>query len=562
MKIPTLFLLTLISNFLFAQELFVRYNHAGYDVNAPKSLIICSNSDLKDVQWSFKFNQEIVKSGAIEVSETGKGNHTNFNYNYTIQFSDLKTIGEYVFQINDESHTISVAKEPYKKFLPEILRYIRQQRSAFNESIDKPAGHYQDSIAPIYLQNGKEYAWSPSPHQEKANLVGGWYDAGDYLKFTLTNAYTTYLLLRSYEANPSAFDFKNLSTSKYNDILDEAKWGLDYLEKCLVSDSVFIIQVGDSRDHELGVRLPADDTNPYRFAYSSLSRPQLAYCSAAFALASTIYGKTDSLLGNKYLQKAEQLFALSLKHKKCFWYQKDHEIFYADKSAYDNMMLASAELYRATGNLEYKEQNEYFCTLTGPGYWASWADFNMVAHARSAGLNSRSRNYVETDLKGFHRKANEENNIWNMPHEYTWGTLYSFFNVAYSSLLFEEINKPHPYSQIPYDVIDYTFGKNNWGYSFIVSNHLNNSVKNIYSQTYFLQPNLKAIGAIAEGPGDKKTHLDMLQYYNMSAESEKMEKFNTTEVIFYDDQTNFQTMETTICGLADGLFLITLISKQ
>lgn len=561
MKAYSLLILLFFCELLSAQSFFVRYNQAGYKVTAPKSLIICSKIDLKNVEWQIKKDENLISSGVLANSETGTGNHTNFEYNYNISFSTITEPGDYTFTIKDQKHQFSISSQPYQKFLPEILRYIRQQRSASPKSIDKPAGHYGDSIAPLYLQQGKELKWLKSETNEVANAQGGWYDAGDYLKFTLTNAYTTYLLLRAYEANPQAFQFKKHSTSELNDLLDEAKWGLDYLSSCLVSDSIFIIQVGDNRDHELGNRLPNQDTNPHRYAYSSLSRPQLAYCSAAFAIASKVYGSTDSVLGKEYLQKAEQFYALASKHKGCYWFQKDHEIFYADKNGYDNIMIAAAELYKTTGKQKYKDENKYYCTMAGVGYWASWADFNMVTHARSVNINSRSKNYLETDLNGFSKKANEENNIWNLPHEYTWGSLYSFFNVAYSSLLHTELYGPSKYDQIPYDVIDYTFGKNNWGYSFVASENLANSVQNIYSQTYILQPHLFPTGAIAEGPGDKKSHLEMLRWYNMSAESSKMEEFNTSEVIFYDDNSNFQTMETTICGLADGLFLLSLLSK-
>ena len=83
-----------------------------------------------------------------------------------------------------------------------------------------------------------------------------------------------------------------------------------------------------------------------------------------------------------------------------------------------------------------------------------------------------------------------------------------------------------------YNVIDYTFGKNNWGVSFLASKQLPNSVQNIYSQTYYLQPELFPTGAIAEGPGDLEGHLENVKWFDLSKESYDLEIFNTQKVVF------------------------------
>lgn len=557
----TSFLLLITCQVIFGQNQFIRFNQAGYICKAPKNLIINSSEDLKNNNWEILKQGQLIKKGLLSNSIAAKGKHTNFPFNYSVVFSELQETGEYTFKFNQHEIQFSIDKNPYQKFLPEVLHYLRQQRSGTKTTVDKPAGHFMDSLAPIYIQKEGVFEWEPSKTNQTTNAIGGWYDAGDYLKFTLTNAYTTYLLLRAYEANPKALNFKKYSTSNLNDLLDEAKWGLDYLERCYISNKLFIIQIGDERDHQLGNRFASNDQNPHRYAYTSLSRPQLAYSSAAFALAAKTWKSIDTNQAKKYEQKAIALFELAEQHLKCFWYQKGHEIFYSDKSGNDNMQLAAVELFQLTNQKKYKYALQQYGAEAGQGYWSSWADFNMPTHARSAQYYSQSKNYLANDLEAFAKIAKEENNIWNTPHQYTWGTLYSQFGVAYSSLLYQDLTGSSEFSKMTYDVIDYTFGKNNWGYSFIASNKLPNAVQNIYSQTYILQPQLYPTGAIAEGPGDKASHLDMVQWYNMTPESEQMEKFNTSDVIFYDDQTNFQTMETTIAGLADGIFLISLLSR-
>jgi hypothetical protein len=287
----------------------------------------------------------------------------------------------------------------------------------------------------------------------------------------------------------------------------------------------------------------------------------MAFTSASFAVASRVFSSVDSSQAKIYLQKSEELFEMSLKHKGVYWYEKNHEVFYADKSPFDNMLLSASELAITTGKKYYEEQIQYYSSLAGKGYWASWSDFNMIAHSRAGIFYSRSSNYLISELEYFEKKANVVNNIWMVPHDYTWGSLYSFFGVASAAILHDKLTKQNTFKYLAQEVIDYTFGKNNWGVSFLASKTLSNSVENIYSQTYKVQQNLFPVGAIAEGPGDMEGHLSNSKWFSLSKKALKSEKFNTNKVVFYDDETNFQTMETTIGGIADGILLLALISK-
>ncbi len=554
-------LLTFLGNLVIAQDFYVRYNQAGYSTEGKKSLIINAEKSLKNNKWQIFKNDSLVLSGELGQSITGKGDHTNFDFNYKIDFSRITQKGKYRFVLNDNSYELTIDANPYSKYISDVLRYLRQQRSGSFESIDRAPGHFQDSAALIYNQVGDKMEWVPNKEGKKANLLGGWYDAGDYLKFTLTSAYTTYNLLRAYEENPKAFDFKTYSKSDLNDLLDEAKFGLDYLQQCLINDSTFVIQVGDNRDHELGDRLPADDTNEHRYAYCSMSRTHLAFNAAVFATAGRVFKSVDTSLSKSYLQHSEHLFELAMKHKVVYWFQKGHEIFYADKSPFDNIVLAAAELARSTGKKQYEEQVQYYSSMAGRAYWASWSDFNMIAHGRAGKFYNRSLNYMISDLEDFEKIAMQPNNVWMVPHEYTWGSLYSFFGVASAGIIHDQINNEKRFGYLAQEVIDYTFGKNNWGVSFLASEQLPNSVQNIYSQTYKLQPKLFPTGGIAEGPGDMEGHLENVKWFSLSREAYKSDKFNTQKVVFFDDATDFQTMETTIGGLADGIFLLSLITK-
>ncbi|MBK6912731.1 MAG: glycoside hydrolase family 9 protein [Ignavibacteriales bacterium] len=91
------------------------------------------------------------------------------------------------------------------------------------------------------------------------DVTGGWHDAGDYIKFFSTAAYTTYMLLFAYEFDEEKFNFDNNGNS-VPDILEEARIGLDWLLRCNYAPGKIITQVQDLDDHKLIWRMPEDDS--------------------------------------------------------------------------------------------------------------------------------------------------------------------------------------------------------------------------------------------------------------------------------------------------------------
>ena len=106
---------------------------------------------------------------------------------------------------------------------------------------------------------------SYSPTQD---MSGGWADAGDNIKFTLTNAWAAYALLKAYDAFPDAHldlygsSYKKTSSSigtngdGIADILNEVKWSTDYLLKLHLDDTTLVSQIGDARDHNHPLTCP------------------------------------------------------------------------------------------------------------------------------------------------------------------------------------------------------------------------------------------------------------------------------------------------------------------
>jgi hypothetical protein len=232
-------------------------------------------------------------------------------------------------------------------------------------------------------------------------------------------------------------------------------------------------------------------------------------------------------------------------------------VFYADNSSNDNMMLAAIELYKLTGDVNYLNKAKAYANAAGQGYWAAWSESNMIGHWRMYADHVNSQNYLKGDLNTFKGKANASGNVWHVPHDFTWGTLYSFFDVANGAGTYYLASNDNQYNTMCWDVLDYTFGMNNWGMAFLANQSLPFAVTTSYSQYYKLQPAKFPIGEIVQGPGDKVTHDDLGFSYGPTWE----DQFNTADVVFFHRDDNYMCIETIISGVSDGLVLFALAGK-
>ena len=109
-------------------------------------------------------------------------------------------------------------------------------------------------------------------------------------------------------------------------------------------------------------------------------------------------------------------------------------------------------------------------------------------------------------------------------------------------------------------ILDYTFGRNNWGVSFLFSEQLPNTLRNLYSPAYRLLGEFPT-GALSEGPGNRATHESLRRYFRI-ADDDAFHRFNTPAAVFFDNETDFMCQEATIGGQADLVLMLTLASLE
>ena len=342
----------------------VRINLLGYQPNASKVAIWASKTNHIPEKFELIDQNEKVVYTSTKIKSFGA--YGPFTATARLNFSDFKTPGKYFIRIAEvKSPVIIIGDEVYRNTADFALRYMRQQRSGFNPFLQDSC-HTHDGFV-VY---GAKAGIKDSTHFDAS---GGWHDASDYLQYSTTSANATYQLLMAYRDFPQAF----ADTKKANgldgengivDVLDEAKWGLDWLLKMHPKDNIMFNQLADDRDH-ISMRIPKEDSQYgkgfERPLYLITGEPQqrgkfmnntkgtsstAAKFASAFALGASIFSKADELYSKKLTQKA--FSAMSYAQLKLGVTQTasvKSPYIYAEDNWVDDMELALAKIGKITG---------------------------------------------------------------------------------------------------------------------------------------------------------------------------------------------------------------------
>ena len=215
------------------------------------------------------------------------------------------------------------------------------------------------------------YKTSPYPHaqdnQSGKDLSGGWYDAGDFVKFGLPLGYSVYTLLKGYDVFPKAYD--DLDSWDYKgakdgipDVLGETKLATDFLIKAVISEALVVTDVGNgNQDHQ--------QLSESGYANSQRTSPRTATVgtgadvaglyTASLALMAKLYKPYDSAYAAVCLAKAREAFKFGVSHP-TLSQQQGNASYYSTKTSVDKMACGAVELYRATGEADYLAQAQSF----------------------------------------------------------------------------------------------------------------------------------------------------------------------------------------------------------
>ncbi|XP_073010662.1 endoglucanase 1-like [Typha latifolia] len=215
-----------------------------------------------------------------------------------------------------------------------------------------------------------------SPYQ--VDLVGGYYDAGDNVKFGLPMAFTTTMLAWS------VVEFGNLMQGEIEHAKAAVRWGADYLLKAATAtpDALYIQVADPNQDHRCWERPEDMDTprNVYRVTAQNPGSDVAAETAAALAAASIVFRDSDPAYSAKLLQTAMRVFDFADKYRGAYSDSLSSVVcpFYCSYSGYhDELLWGASWLHQASENISYMsyiQSNGHTLGAEDDDYSFSWDD--------------------------------------------------------------------------------------------------------------------------------------------------------------------------------------------
>lgn len=282
-----------------------------------------------------------------------------------------------------------VSADVYREVLKHAVRTFFYQRAGCEKAAAHAGAAWADGASHLGPGQDAEARLFSAPNDASTerDLSGGWYDAGDFNKYTNWTADYVVDLLRAYRERPELWgDDYDLPESGNGvpDIVDEAKWGLDWLVKMQNEDGSLLSIVGLSSGSP-----PSAADEPSR--YGSPSTSATLSGAYAFAFGATVF----EALGSEHLAYAQDLRARA----ETAWQFADQNPGLTfrnndagsgssglgagqqevDEAGRRNKKLqAACHLFELTGSAEYRDYFDQTYAQTGfisTGYTYGWEEF-------------------------------------------------------------------------------------------------------------------------------------------------------------------------------------------
>jgi peptidoglycan/xylan/chitin deacetylase (PgdA/CDA1 family) len=564
---------------------YIRINQLGYVPGAKKIAVLVSKDrlqvngfDLVDALTDIK----IFSSDKI----TAFGQWGAFSSSFRLDFSAFSADGAYyIVAAGTRSPVFRISPGVYNGTADFLLRYMRQQRCGYNPFLHDSC-HTHDGYI-IY---------HPVRDSAHIDVTGGWHDATDYLQYTATSANAVFQMLLAYQQNPTAFGDRYQANGEPGkngipDILDEARWGLDWLVKMNPDSGQMYNQIADDRDHQ-GFRLPNEDKADYgkgqeRPVYFCTGNIQgvFGYKNRATGIASTA-GKFSSAfaLGSMLLKDAEPGYSVMLarKARSAFNFGLAHPgacqtapctapYFYEEDNWTDDMELAGAMLFRLTGNHEWLSKAVYFGRQELKTPWMGadtarhyqWYPFFNMGHweivkASKDELTGEFMNYWKNGIEAVYQRG--KNNPFQNGIPFIWCSNNLTTAMISQCHLYAQYTGDHTYDEMEASLRDWLFGCNPWGTSMIVGlPGYGDSPSDTHSSLSVLC-HYPLDGGLVDGPVYNSIFKNLKGLY--LAAGDEYRAFQSNAAVYHDDHADYSTDEPTMDGTADLTYYLSAMQYE
>lgn len=580
------FLLSLVSiGNAFATDIHIRFNQIGYLPGDTKKAVVFSKEQVRE-----NFLLVDLASGKtvleIKPQRIQKDNWGGFMY-WELDFSTVRNAGDFLIKGKKSgmaTNPFKIGPKAYTGYQEQLLEFMRQQRCGYNPTLDMVC----------HPKDGRSF-FGPMRDSTFVDLSGGWHDAGDQLKYLITSSYATAHMLKAFELYPEQFEdqVNALGQPAGNgipDVLDEAKWGLDWLHKMHPAPDQLFHQIADDRDHR-GFKIPNKDNadygwgeNSYRAAYFATGKPQglnkyqseatgvanlAGRSAAAMAIAARIWEEQlqDPAFSAKCRRAAISLYELGRKKE---GYQQGNSYGapyrYNEETWADDMEWAAAELFKLTKEPKYLEQAKAYALQSNTA--DSWTVRDSASHYQlypfinmgHFALHSEVDADFQKVLEGYyldgirHTLQRAEKNPFHIGVPFIWCSNNLLTSLATQVILYEKMSGDKQFEPFLAAQRDWLFGKNPWGTSMFTGMPAGGEYPvSVHTAPYVLL-GMEVPGGLVDGPVYTSIYNKLLGLTLW--DPDEFAAVQNEHVTYHDDVGDYSTNEPTMDGTAGSILMM------
>jgi len=536
----------------------IRINQLGYLPDAGKEFVVADTAAnvFEIIETDGKKLFEGILSSSIFWEPSGE-------YLKTGDFSEVSDTGRYYIVVpgTGRSYAFSIHESLYNKAYKSSIKSYYFARASM-EILPQYAGKYSrplahpDTLCYFHPSTGKDTG-------KTLSSPGGWYDAGDYNKYIVNGGVTNATLMALYEIYPDAVPDNALnipeSGNGISDLLDEVKYELNWFFTMQDDDGGVYFKL-TTKNFEPFV--PLHEANSKRFIMKKTTASTLNFC-ANMAQAARVYSDADPDFADEALKAAVKAWHWAMNNPAVYYSNPEdvHTGEYGDTELDEEFFWAATELYISTEQEiyrkhmdRYKQKFRFVESESWRNYLDCLAYFSLYANGYANSYNDFPDDIIE---EADRLLSNREGSPYRTHQfRYEWASNCDIANQAmifgYSYL----ISQNEKYMTAITESLDYLFGKNATGYSF-VTGFGGNTPRNPHNRMIETDGIPDPVpGYLAGGPNADKQDAESLQSNGFSYPSDNPAK------CYIDNVLSFASNETCINWNAPLVFILGFVEEN